>query len=333
MFSSSTNRHMALSHTAALCSLLAVVLSIFPGTTSAITPLQDSGQVLARQNTDIISETPKFLGSSSIGGHVAHANADAAASVGKCTVAVQEARGKAEYDAVFPNQLRYINWEGAGTVGCTQAISRITFTIWAIAPWGQRIPIAESKPCTQCATAKATSTHEYCKQPPIGGKCAGKWKVAYEATLVAPPGLIWTSPSGNCVAAGSVLTCSASANAGTAAPFQSITMPDGYQDRPSLSDLAITGIRNTHFVGGKKYDGRKKGTFLSKVTNDQLQAIFKAGLQDKSAWKRNTDRNWEKTFPYSGVGLKSGVNGGGPSSSITLVITPAGGDVNTMYPS
>ncbi|MEV8331216.1 hypothetical protein OG275_00305 [Streptomyces niveus] len=100
---------------------------------------------------------------------------------------------------------------------------------------------------------------------------------------------------------------------------------------PVLDEWAITGIRGSHFPGGSKVDS-SKGLFKGTVTNEDLQKIFEAGMEDAAPFKANKDFYYEKEFNYSDVvGFTSGDSGAVPTNRVILVISKYESVVN-MFP-
>lgn len=100
---------------------------------------------------------------------------------------------------------------------------------------------------------------------------------------------------------------------------------------PVLDEWAITGIRGSHFPGGSKVDS-SKGLFKGTVTNEDLQKIFEAGMEDAAPFKANKDFYYEKEFNYSDVvGFTSGDSGVVPTNRVILVISKYESVVN-MFP-
>ncbi|MDX3361751.1 MULTISPECIES: hypothetical protein [Streptomyces] len=213
--------------------------------------------------------------------------------------------------------------------------------------------------CALCSSIPVVNTGYICV---VGSAnlCDGAWSATLVLTYQAPAGQQWGS-GGNCVAAGSQLTCTLTAPSagvfplyhlsGSACATRSVAKADGvapaessdcYNLPPSnalpLLDLkAINDIKKYHYQGGSAVDG-SKGLFYSSVTNTQLQQIWEAGMKDTGSWTRNAAGYYEKTFPYSGVGIQSPDFGNSlPATKVTLVVEAVNdGDgyssVVTMYP-
>ncbi|KAF8148284.1 hypothetical protein B0H34DRAFT_803102 [Crassisporium funariophilum] len=260
----------------ALHALLVVPLSILHST-SGIALTASEGYTLSTRGIGPDVNSLKGSGSSNAGNALpSKSNAPPAWT---CSVAVQTVTGDLTYSTEFPNQLQFINWGATGAVECTKAMSRISFSVYALNPQGEKITIASASPCVGCATLAVKNTNYYCQQPEVGGKCAGEWRIGYDAVITAPPGEPFENASGSCVARGATLTCSATGEPGTALPFAYIKMPDGYQDKPQLDDRAIDGILDTHYEGGVSQDD-SKGLFLGSVTEDGLQTIFRGASRN-----------------------------------------------------
>jgi len=247
----------------------------------------------------------------------------------ECDVTVEDADGSLSYSSTFPNQLQFVSWVGAGLVTCTLPMTFITMTITASNALGESAPIANAEPCVECSELDAVSTNYFCQQAQFGGTCSGEWSVSDEVVIEAPMGSIFDLASANCIIDGPILTCSVSAVAGTARPYENANLPDGYVDDIELGETAIDDIRATHFPGGASVD-KTKGLFLPTVTDADLQNIFQQGLLSTNEWTTTSLGNFEKQFPYAGVGI---TNEGDPSFQVTMRITPSGGVVTTMYPS
>lgn len=257
-----------------------------------------------------------------------HSNAAGDEEPFECSVTVTEADAEISWRPNFPNQMQSLAWTGNGNIECSTAMLEITMSIYAIDPAGTRHVIGSGS-CAECAALPALTENYVCQQTEFGGKCAGEWSVAYEATVEAPPESLFESSSGSCVAEGVQLTCEATAVIGTARPYDNANLPPGYVDDIELDEAAIEDIHDFHFQGGINQDNTK-GLFLPTVTDSELESIFERGLLDTSEWTQSGTGNWKRTFPYAGVGVTSG---GKSASFIDIFITPAGGTVSTMYPS
>ncbi|MFC8829649.1 hypothetical protein ACFT9I_30425 [Streptomyces sp. NPDC057137] len=100
---------------------------------------------------------------------------------------------------------------------------------------------------------------------------------------------------------------------------------------PVLDEWAIKGIRDTHFPGGPAANG-SKGLFKDEVTNEHLQKIFEAGMEDAAPFRENKDFYYEKEFDYSEVvGFTSADSGATPTKRVILVISKYESVVN-MFP-
>ncbi|PPQ78286.1 hypothetical protein CVT25_011747 [Psilocybe cyanescens] len=271
----------------------------------------------------------KSSGSSKSQSSGAHSNAAGDEAPFECSVTVTEADAEISWRPNFPNQLQIIAWTGTGSITCSTAMTVMSMSIYAIDPSGTQHLIGGGTSCVECAELVASTDNYACQQAEFGGKCAGEWSVAYEATVEAPVDAPFDIGTGTCVAEGIQLSCEATAVAGTAQPYRNANLPEGYVDDIELDKGAIKEIHDYHFKGGIHQDNTK-GLFLPTVTDSDLEAIFERGLLDTSEWTQSDTGNWKRTFPYAGVGVTSG---GNPASFIDIFITPAGGTVSTMYPS
>jgi hypothetical protein len=288
------------------------------------------------------------VGGIQAGGAYGHTGAEllAAGTSGTCTVQRPSSNGALQWDTTgTPAMLAGIVWTGSGSVSCTGPMGGITYEEFAIDPQGVSHLIATGS-CAGCLELATTGVAYTCAQgSTIATNCAGPWQVGYQAVITAPAGSTFGTATGGCVATGAVLQCSATTGVGSAPLFAPTSNPCAtastsayatdatyaadaasstcYNYPPSgnvqLDLKAIHDIRDTHFPGGIKVDN-SKGLFLPTVTNRGLANILDTGLQDTGPWVLNANNYYEKTFPYSGVGTKSAQAGGGPSSSITLVV-------------
>jgi hypothetical protein len=280
-----------------------------------------------------------------------------------CTPTGFNGWGQPWYSSGTPGMLTGITWSGTGTSGCTIAAS-ISSTISAIDPQGASHVIAAGS-CAGCTSSSVVNTGYSCTQGVNGGvNCAGAWQLSYTAIFQVPTGYTFTSASGVCVAAGSVLICTATVPAGVAYLFNSPVLPAcptavaavssvrvlAAASTPACYNLPpngalpvlwlrnITDIRDSHFPGGVKADPTKKTLFYPKITNTDLQRILEAGLKDPSGWTDSSGGYYEKTFPYAGAGT---LLDGSPATRIVIVVAkypeqaPDGtkmAEVITMYP-
>jgi hypothetical protein len=277
-----------------------------------------------------------------------------------CSTTAPSVDGEIQSDTGSPTMLTGIVWTGSGSASCTIAMASISYTVFAVDPQSGSHTIAAGS-CTGCSQATAVSTGYTCTQgTAVATNCAGPWQYGYRAVLTAPSGWTFSSGTGSCTAAGTVMTCTATGYLGNAPLFgptasACTTATNTVTRQPSIAaaaacynlppsgnvqlDLeAIKGIRGSHFPGGSKADNTK-GLFLSTITNRDLGKIVDTGLKDTGPWTLNASNYYEKTFPYSGVGNRSITFGNGlPSTKVTIVVAkfadPDTGlvDVITMYP-
>ena len=121
--------------------------------------------------------------------------------------------------------LARIVWTGSGTASCTVPMASMTYNVFAIDPQGISRPIATGS-CAGCPQVTTTSAGYTCVQgTTIATNGAGGWQVSYQAVITGRPGDTFGSGSGSCVAAGTVLRCSASAVVGVAPLFAPSSTP------------------------------------------------------------------------------------------------------------
>ncbi|WP_327110883.1 hypothetical protein OG206_00175 [Streptomyces sp. NBC_01341] len=288
----------------------------------------------------------------------------AASTPFECSSTVTSASATVSYAAGSPGELAQVAWVGGATATCTAPMLAMSYQLSAIDPQSVSHPIAVGS-CAGCAALTAANTGYTClHNRQAGTDCSGAWQISAKVTYQAQPGSTWTSVGANCSVAGPLLTCAASVPAGTAKLFNLPSLPDcsttaatattaapaaGSMQRiaavtacynlppskifPYLGDVAIdVNIRPYHFPGGTHVDDTK-GLFFSSVTDSDLAHIFEAGMMDQGNWTLNSSNYYEKTFPYSGVGVRSVKFGNSlPSTQVTLVVSKFTDDIITMYP-
>ncbi|WP_328923092.1 hypothetical protein [Streptomyces griseoaurantiacus] len=228
---------------------------------------------------------------------------------------------------------------------------------WATAPDGGTHYIATGE-CAGCSTLATINSGYSCIQDgSAGSDCSGVWYVTAEAIYEAPPGFEWAPPNSNCEVAGQILTCTASAKAGTAALFSGpepvrctetvttncVHLPTAMREVPRLSEKALTDIYNIHYVDvpAGVEPAQDKSAFYAGTTPSRLQKILLKALEGDSAeWQPASSGYYEKDFTYypnggglsEYVGVKSANNGGADTADVTVVADAHTGQVITMYP-
>ncbi len=265
-----------------------------------------------------------------------------AAAGTNCSDGLISADGNAAYDTSrYPNKLTQIAWPAEAVINCSAPVYELKYTMYAIDPQGTSHPIATGD-CLGCATLSTTKTGYACNQavPSGPGNCSGLWKLQKISIWELPPGETWSN-SGGCVPAGSVLTCTVTADYGNASLYNVSTTdwqltPEGML--PAITSTGLADIRTYHYATGTT--DPSKSLFNADVDANKLAEIFTAGVKDTGApWYLNANGYYEKDFPYSGVGKKSARVGGGKATGIELVVASHGdptqkeANLVTMYPS
>ncbi len=177
-----------------------------------------------------------------------------AAAGTNCSDGLISADGNAAYDTSrYPNKLTQIAWPAEAVINCSAPVYELKYTMYAIDPQGTSHPIATGD-CLGCATLSTTKTGYACNQavPSGPGNCSGLWKLQKISIWELPPGETWSN-SGGCVPAGSVLTCTVTADYGNASLYNVSTTdwqltPEGML--PAITSTGLADIRTYHYATG-----------------------------------------------------------------------------------